>query len=152
MVFHSPDRNPPHPGVVHPAARRHLSRVARADRFDPGAILVTLLVLLLSLASASAARSEDDGAVAAAAPIVASPTAHETAPVTAPADLRDLDAWIVYRSRAHIPMLSDQSRVFYRRGLLAWRSGQESEVVRLVRGVATLDLTSLRMELSPPGT
>lgn len=141
MVFHSPDRNSPRLPAGHPAARRLRSRVARAERADVSGMIVVLLMLLLTLAWTTLARSEDEGASTGVPAAVPTATPREVTPVTPPRDLRDLDAWISYRSRAHIPMLSDQARVFYRRGLLAWRSGQESEAVRLVRGASTLDPT-----------
>ncbi|HUK61915.1 MAG TPA: tetratricopeptide repeat protein, partial [Dongiaceae bacterium] len=60
-----------------------------------------------------------------------------------PADLHDLDAWIGYRAHAQIPMLPSEARLFYRRGLIALKSGQDAEGVRLLRGAGTLDPTFL---------
>jgi Flp pilus assembly protein TadD len=140
MVFHSPDRYSPQIRAGHPVARRLRSRVAHAERIDAGAMLAILLVLFLSLVCASVARSESDGA-SAAAPIAVPAVPEASVANVPPSDLRDLDAWIAYRTRAHVPMLSEQARVFYRRGLLAWRAGQDSEAVRLVRGAAALDPT-----------
>jgi tetratricopeptide (TPR) repeat protein len=64
-------------------------------------------------------------------------------PIEPPADLHDLDAWIGYRSHAQIPMLPSEARLFYRRGLIALKSGQDAEGVRLLRGAGTLDPTFL---------
>jgi Flp pilus assembly protein TadD len=137
MVFHSPDRIPLHFRPV----RRLRSRVARHDGSGVDAwTLAFLLLLLATLAWTTPAHPEEEGASPVPATVTAA-AVHESVAPTPPVDLRDLDAWIHYRSRAHIPMLSDAARVFYRRGLLAWRSGQDSEAVRLVRGAAALDPT-----------
>jgi tetratricopeptide (TPR) repeat protein len=64
------------------------------------------------------------------------PTAAALAP---PNDLGDLNAWLEYRRAAHLPALPDESRLFYRRGLIAERAGQDQEAIRLVRGAAELD-------------
>ncbi|MFI5370155.1 MAG: tetratricopeptide repeat protein [Candidatus Eisenbacteria bacterium] len=40
-------------------------------------------------------------------------------------------------------MLPSEARLFYRRGLIAWKSGQDAEAVRLLRGAGTLDPTFL---------
>jgi tetratricopeptide (TPR) repeat protein len=61
----------------------------------------------------------------------------------APTDLHDLDAWIAYRAHAQIPMLPSEARLFYRRGLIALKSGQDAEGVQLLRGAGTLDPTFL---------
>ncbi|MEK7823536.1 MAG: tetratricopeptide repeat protein [Candidatus Eisenbacteria bacterium] len=63
-----------------------------------------------------------------------------TAPALAPpSDLSDLNAWLDYKRRAHLSALPDESRLFYRRGLIAERAGQDQEAIRLVRGAAELD-------------
>lgn len=140
MIFHSEGRNRPLPRGTHPVERPARTRAARIERIDVRAWLVLLLTVLATITLFTFARAQDDGASAVAAAVPAA-TPTETAPIASPTDLRDLDSWIAYRSRAHIPMLADQARVFYRRGLLAWRSGQDSEAVRLVRGAAALDPT-----------
>jgi tetratricopeptide (TPR) repeat protein len=80
-----------------------------------------------------------------ASPVSGRASAHSTpsAPVTPPTDLHDLDAWIAYRAHAQIPMLPSEARLFHRRGLIALKSGQDAEGVRLLRGAATLDPTFL---------
>lgn len=70
---------------------------------------------------------------------VASSPAPVAAPPVAPADLSDLTAWLEYKRRAHLATLPDESRLFYRRGLIAARAGQGEEAIRLVRGAAELD-------------
>lgn len=58
-----------------------------------------------------------------------------------PASMRDLDAWLDYRTRARIGALPAEARIFYREGRIAWRSNQHTEALRLVRGAAALDPT-----------
>jgi tetratricopeptide (TPR) repeat protein len=72
--------------------------------------------------------------------VAAEPPSLDPAPVPAPPeDLGDVEAWLDYKRRAHLSGLPDESRLFYRRGLIAARSGQEQEAIRLVRGAAELD-------------
>jgi len=60
-------------------------------------------------------------------------------PPTPPTDLTDLGAWLDYKRRAHLAALPDEARLFYRRGLIAARAGQDQDAIRLVRGAADLD-------------
>ena len=146
MVFDSPDRNAPHgPPLLRGVRRRAARAIARPQPHFEW-IVAAILFLIATRVWTSPARPQDAGAPGegtAAGPAGAAPSPVRAATVapTPPSDLRHLDAWIEYRSRAHIPMLADPARVFYRRGLLAWRSGQDSEAVRLVRGAAILDPT-----------
>jgi tetratricopeptide (TPR) repeat protein len=61
------------------------------------------------------------------------------APLLPPADLRDLDAWLDFKSRGHVATLPVEARLFHRRGLIAWRGAEKDEAIRLVRGAAQLD-------------
>jgi len=139
MVFHSPDRNVPYGRPLLRGVRRRAARAVVRPRPGADGIVAALLFLLATLVWTSPARPQDAAVPVDATATVAAPAS--TAAPAPPSDLRSLDAWLEYRSRAHIPMLSDAARVFYRRGLIAWRSGQDSEAVRLVRGAATLDPT-----------
>ena len=107
---------------------------------------------LLVLAALSASADPSPGGGHGAAPPLptasqvgsgtAPPPAGGTAAVTAlapPADLDDLAAWLDYKRTTHRQALSDEARLFYRRGLLAQRSGRPQEATRLVRGAAELD-------------
>ena len=118
------------PTGLHPTSRRS-SRVARAiaivrrvpATLDPVVILRALLIATLLLLAAAAI---DLAGAQTAAP---------------PANLRDLDAWIEYKSHARIGALPAEARIFYRQGRIAWRGNQQSEALRLVRGAAALDPT-----------
>ncbi|OGF21557.1 MAG: hypothetical protein A2V63_04710 [Candidatus Eisenbacteria bacterium RBG_19FT_COMBO_70_11] len=59
--------------------------------------------------------------------------------VTPPDNLQDLQAWLAYKSRSHVLTLPQESRLFYRRGLLVRESGGLEEASRLARGAAALD-------------
>ncbi len=106
--------------------------------------VLTMMPVIVALALAGArAFAADTPATPDATPTAGTETSTAPATVSAPADLHDLDAWIAYRTRAQIPMLPDEARVFYRRGLIAWKSGEDAEAVRLLRGAAALDPTFL---------
>lgn len=79
---------------------------------------------------------------AAVVPAAVVPAAPLPAPTTlqAPQSL-DLGAWLRFKQQARISNLPDQARLFYRRGVLASRSGQKAEGLRLIRGSADLDPT-----------
>lgn len=77
--------------------------------------------------------------VSVTAPAISTPVETAAARLPAPTDLADLNAWLDYKWRAHLLALPDESRLFYRRGLIAERAGQRQEAIRLVRGAAELD-------------
>ena len=60
---------------------------------------------------------------------------------TPPADRNDLSAWLTYKTSSQRPALPQEARLFYRRGLMAWQSGNRDAAVQLVRGAAELDPT-----------
>jgi tetratricopeptide (TPR) repeat protein len=83
----------------------------------------------------------------------AAPTMPATDAATAPAlappnDLSDLDAWLDYQRHAHLAALPDESRLFYRRGLIAKRAGRDQEAIRLLRGATELDPSFVRPHLT----
>lgn len=84
-------------------------------------------------------------AVASEAPTSAPPSAPErpahalAATVTPPADLRDPQAWVDYKTARHLASLPQEARLLHRHGILAMRSGQRDQAVGLVRAAATLD-------------
>jgi tetratricopeptide (TPR) repeat protein len=88
------------------------------------ALLALVLILLAAAGAPACAAVRKTAAAAARQP---------------PADLRDLDAWLAYQDRAHITALPAEARIFYRRALTAWKSGESSEAVRLTRGAIELD-------------
>lgn len=94
------------------------------------------------------------GTVAAAAS-VASPATASAARASAdsvvramPEDLRDVNAWVAYKTGHHIASLPTESRLFYRRGLMARQSGQLDDAFVLVRGASELDPTFLQPHLT----
>ncbi|HYM82442.1 MAG TPA: tetratricopeptide repeat protein, partial [Candidatus Limnocylindria bacterium] len=88
-------------------------------------------------------RTATTGASAPAVPAVTAPPASEP-----PSDHRNLEAWLAYQGQLGITHLPDQARLFYRRGLIAWQSGQDAEALRLVRGAAQLDPSFLEPQLA----
>src|SRR5262245_39542965 len=105
------------------------------------------LVVALALVRVAPAHGAPHASVAVAAgPPDGSPTppAATVAPPPArsggrPADLSDIGAWIDYKRESHKAALPDEARLFYRRGLIAHRSGNLQEATHLVRGAAELD-------------
>lgn len=72
---------------------------------------------------------------------VAAPATEPIAGTKRPEDLSNLDAWVRYKTRTRQAALPIESRLFYRRGLLAKQTGSFEEAVRLVRGSSQLDPT-----------
>jgi tetratricopeptide (TPR) repeat protein len=118
-----------------PFRRRGPERVVRDQVLRFGLLVVTALAL-----AAPVLAAPDPSPVVPAAD-GGGPAASAISGAAAPSDLRDLDAWIAWKNRTHAPMLGQEAGVFYRRGLMAWKSGQDAEAVRLMRGAATLDPT-----------
>ena len=75
----------------------------------------------------------------AAAPADAPAPPGAADPPAAPASLRELNAWIAYRTHAHLLALPDEARLFYRRGLMLHASGGDQAALHLVRGAIKLD-------------
>lgn len=113
---------------VAPAMAQPEAGTSSTDSADPALADVTVV------APAPATPRAADAA--APAPPKKRPAAPAVAP---PGDLSDLGAWLDYKKRAHLSTLPDESRLFYRRGLIAARAGQSEEAIRLVRGAAELD-------------
>src|SRR5207249_4710659 len=65
--------------------------------------------------------------------------AHDAAAAEAPADLRDVNAWIAWKNSQQLSALPVEARLFYRRGLMARQSGQFPEALADVRGAIELD-------------
>jgi len=68
--------------------------------------------------------------------------------VAPPADLADLGAWLDFKREAHKTALPDEARLFYRRGMLAYRDGDLQRAIRFVRGAAELDPTFITPHLT----
>ena len=86
---------------------------------------------------------------AAATPIAATTVAEPARPpLEEPADLRDVDAWIAWKSARHMPALPFEARLFFRQGLLARQANRNEDAVRLVRGAADLDPGFLQPHLT----
>lgn len=119
----------PHAGVRRSRTRR---RRRLADLALPG------LLLLLAVAATARAQElpspEATGTVDVA--VVETPLPVPSAP---PDGLRDVDAWIAWRDSRNLEALPEEARIFYRRGLDAWASGNDAEGVRLVRAAGQLD-------------
>jgi tetratricopeptide (TPR) repeat protein len=161
MIF-SPSRPPSDRAgrVGHVRASARASRIP-ATWFAGTALLALLMGVVApdSRAQTDSSAASDSQTVAASPPAAAiepppraptpspKPVVHEepvAPPVEAiapepPADLSDLGAWLEYKHRAHLAALPDESRLFYRRGLIAARAGQDQDAIRLVRGAAELD-------------
>jgi Flp pilus assembly protein TadD len=106
------------------------------------AVMRALVVIVgLTLASAAYATPDPVPTVAVPAADGSGPAGVAAVALEPPRDLRDLDAWIAWKNRTHTPMLAREARIFHRRGLMAWESGQNEEAVRMMRGAATLDPT-----------
>src|SRR5262245_13474000 len=60
----------------------------------------------------------------------------------------DLEGWLMYKLRQGVPMLPNESRIFYRRGIVSWQSGREDEALRFVRGSAELDPSFIAPQLA----
>jgi hypothetical protein len=56
-----------------------------------------------------------------------------------PRDLADVNGWLDYKARAHVLALPLESRLFYRRGVLAHDGGKRDDGERWVRAAAELD-------------
>ncbi len=104
------------------------------------------------------------GGAAAAVAASAAPEAHRTpepvrvaparpAPAAAlrvapPADLRRVGDWIAYLNARHLASLPAESRIFYRRGLMAKQARQDDQALVDVRGAAELDPTFVEPHLT----
>ena len=69
----------------------------------------------------------------------------------APADLRDVNAWIAWKNAQQLSALPLEARLFYRRGLLARQSGQYPEALANLRGAIELDPSFLAPHLTLAG-
>lgn len=90
-------------------------------------------LLLIGVAATARAQQAPPAAAVAAEPAATAPSARP------PEGLRDVDAWLAWRDEQNLEALHAEARVFYRRGLNAWASGNDAEAVRLVRAAAKLD-------------
>lgn len=96
--------------------------------------------------TATSPRTSAPATTTAAAPAVAHTGHTLIAPL--PTDLRDVNAWVAYKTTHHIASLPTESRLFYRRGLIARQSGQVEDAFVLVRGASELDPTFLQPHLT----
>jgi hypothetical protein len=107
----------------------------------PGSLPLALLLLVLGILAGAGARAETTAT--SRRPVLATtPATHalaRPAPASPPEDLRDLAAWLDYRTRNHLASLPLEARYFYRQGLLQHEAGEEEEANRSVRGAAELD-------------
>jgi Tfp pilus assembly protein PilF len=87
------------------------------------------------------------------------PTSAESAAAAAPSpkprqtpdDLRDVGDWVQWKNSRQIAALPAESRLFYRRGLLAQQSGQRAEALADVRGAIELDPSFVQPHLTMAG-
>jgi hypothetical protein len=117
---------------------------------------LALLALLLVPPWTGAARAQDAPIPAApaapAAPVAAAPAArqseHRAVGPGAPADLRDVTAWVAWKNSQQLVTLPIEARLFYRRGLMARQSGLNPEALANVRGAIELDPSFLAPHLT----
>jgi tetratricopeptide (TPR) repeat protein len=96
----------------------------------------------LSAAPTAPRTDADPGAVPPPAATATAPAPLPSArpnALDAPANLRDLNAWIAYKTRAHVLALPEEARLFYRRGLVLHDSGGDKAALLLVDGAIKLD-------------
>lgn len=67
---------------------------------------------------------------------------------SAPVDLRRVSEWLNWKQSRHLTSLPSESRLFYRRGLMARQAGQFEEALLNVRGAADLDPTFVEPHLT----
>src|SRR5262249_38976180 len=79
------------------------------------------------------------------------PAARAPQHAAAPTDLRDVNAWVAWKNAQQLVALPVESRLFYRRGLIARQSGQYPEALANVRGAIELDPTFLGPHLTLAG-
>ena len=116
-----------------------VSRISRSLRFDrsrfaarwaafgrSAALALALGTLLVSPASAEEGSSSSEAAAARAGR------------AQVPADLRELQDWLDTKAKDEAAM-PIEARLACRRGLIAWRSGEEAKAVSLLRGASALD-------------
>jgi tetratricopeptide (TPR) repeat protein len=117
--------------------------------FDPRARLRSLLARPLAASLVLVALAGPAHAAARPAAPAASPAeADRAAP---PPALRDVADWIRWKHARQISSLPAESRIFYRRGLLAMQSGQRAEALAAVRGAVELDPTFVQPHLTLAG-
>ncbi|MEQ1831874.1 MAG: tetratricopeptide repeat protein [Candidatus Eisenbacteria bacterium] len=118
------------PTHVRPALSRPWTRRAR---WRGG--LLAVLALGVALACATPTHAQDGE------PVLEATVARSAmgSGRTQPADLRDVNAWVAWKSAQQIDALPLEARLFYRRGLLAREGGQTQEALTNVRGAIELD-------------
>lgn len=92
---------------------------------------ITAAVVALGLFGSASGLNADEEASSATAPTRA--VDHSSA------ELRQLRRWLEEKGRSQAPSMPHEARLAYRRGLTAWKSGEEAAAVSLVRGAADLD-------------
>jgi tetratricopeptide (TPR) repeat protein len=116
-------------------------------------------VLLLTCASvATAAPPADPVLDAVAAPPAESPRGEAAAKPERGAtvtvdgkELRNVHDWIAWKRAKQIASLPDEARLFYRRGMLANKSGQHAEALENMRGAIELDPSFVQPHLTLAG-
>lgn len=109
-----------------------------------------LALALALLALAGAAGAQETPIPGEFPPHVARRAAAAVArePAAPPDELRDVAEWIRWKHSRQITSLPMEARIFYRRGLLAERSGQRVEALADVRGAIELDPTLVQPHLT----
>jgi len=105
---------------------------------------LAVLALLSAVGAAGTGRAQEPPPAARAAAPAA--VAHG-----APADLRDVTAWVKWKNSQQLVALPIEARLFYRRGLIARQSGQMPEALANVRGAIELDPSFLAPHLTLAG-
>jgi len=97
------------------------------------ACALTALVLgWAPIAGSEVARAEEEAATA-------SPEVSASKAERSPVALRQLRAWLDEKGQNQVSAMPAEARLAYRRGLIAWKAGEDAEAVGLMRGAAELD-------------
>jgi Tfp pilus assembly protein PilF len=100
------------------------------------------------------AAGVDSAAAVPPAPSASPPPVRPATPKTpapviqGPRDLRHVQEWVDFRAARHLAALPAESRLFYRRGLMARQAGQLDSAVLDVRGACELDPTFVEPHLT----
>ena len=100
------------------------------------ALIATSVGWLAAEGGGASAFADDETATEAAAPAPAD-TPRADGPSTP--DLRELNQWLEQKATLQLVSMPSEARLSYRRGQLAWKSGEVAKAVSLMRGAAELD-------------
>jgi Tfp pilus assembly protein PilF len=134
--------------------QRHLARAAIIAIALAGAPWAFAQADSASVDASVIAAGRDSAAVAPPAPSTPAPPVRPATPkapvpvIEGPRDLRHVQEWVDFRAARHLAALPAESRLFYRRGLMARQAGQLDSAVLDVRGACELDPTFVEPHLT----